>query len=324
MITCTFARLVAALLTGLLATATLAQEWPSRPVRLVVPVPPGGALDPFARTLAGRLADQLKQPFVVDNRAGGSGSIGTAAVASSPPDGHTFGFVFDTHGVNPSLIGKMPFDTLKDLAPVMVIGTSPQLIAANPSRPFAKFADVQAAARTQPGRTSIGSPGNGSLGHLMLLALRRDAGLDLNHVPYKGGGPLVQDLIGGQIDLGISGVPNLLPHVRSRRIVPLAVTSLRRSPSLPDVPTLQELGIAGAEAYTWWGLVAPAGTPPAIVERFGDTVRAILATPEMVKLLNETLAMDTVASRPDEMQRFLAGEIARWQKVVRENDVKPD
>ena len=302
---------------------TLAQDWPSRPVKLVVPVPTGGGLDPFARALAVKLGESLKQQFIVENKPGASGSMGTAFVAKSPADGYTFIFVFDTHAVNPALIPRMPFDTLKDLVPVMVIGTSPLLIAANPSKPYRQFSDVVTQAKNKPDAINIGSTGSGSLGHLALLQLARD-GVKLTHVPYKGGGPLVQDLVAGQIDLGIAGVPNMLAHVKNKLITPLAVTTDKRSPALPDVPTLAELGITGVSAYTWWGLLAPIGTPKPILDKFHASVVKALETPDIKKMLNENLAMDTVTSTPEAMQQFLIKEISTWAKVVKDNNVKVD
>ena len=302
---------------------TLAQDWPSRPVKLVVPVPTGGGLDPFARALAVKLGESLKQQFIVENKPGASGSMGTAFVAKSPADGYTFIFVFDTHAVNPALIPRMPFDTLKDLVPVMVIGTSPLLIAANPSKPYRQFSDVVTQAKNKPDAINIGSTGSGSLGHLALLQLARD-GVKLTHVPYKGGGPLVQDLVAGQIDLGIAGVPNMLAHVKNKLITPLAVTTDKRSPALPDVPTLAELGITGVSAYTWWGLLAPIGTPKPILDKFHASVVKALETPDIKKMLNENLAMDTVTSAPEAMQQFLIKEISTWAKVVKDNNVKVD
>ena len=316
-------RLFAGLLLSILSLLASAQDWPARPVKLVVPVPTGGGLDPFARALAAKLGDTFRQQFVVENRPGASGSMGTAFVAKSAPDGYHFIFVFDTHAVNPALIARMPFDTVKDLAPVMVIGTSPLLIAANPAKPYRNFTDVITTAKAQPDAINIGSTGSGSLGHLALLQLARD-GVRLTHVPYKGGGPLVQDLVGGQIDLGIAGVPNMLAHVRNRLIRPLAVTSEKRSPALPEVPTLGELGINGESAYTWWGLLAPAGTPAPILEKMHTGMSRALELPDIKRMLNETLAMDTVASSPEAMQQFVAREMATWAKVVRDNNIKSD
>lgn len=309
-------------LIALAAGTARSQDWPSRPVRLVVPVPTGGGLDPFARAIAVKLGESLKQSFIVENKPGASGSMGTAYVAKSPPDGYNFVFVFDTHAVNPTLIPKLSFDTLKDLAPVTLIGTAPQLIAVPPASPFRDFGDLLKRART-PSGVNIGSTGNGSLGHLALLQIARD-GVRVTHIPYKGGGPVVQDLIGNQLDAGIAGVPNMLPPVRNNLIRALAVTSDKRTPVLPDVPTLAEFGVGGISAYTWWGLLAPAGTPKPIIDRMNGAMVAAMQSPDIKKMLGETLGMDAVASTPEACQAFIAGQVAIWQKVIRENNVKAD
>jgi tripartite-type tricarboxylate transporter receptor subunit TctC len=303
--------------------AALAQEWPARPVKFVVPVPTGGGLDPFVRALAYKLADSLKQKFIVENKPGASGSVGTAFVAKSAPDGYTFIFVYDTHTLNPTLIRDLPFDTVKDLAPVMLIGTAPQLLAAYPGRPYKSFADVATESKARPGSINVGSTGNGSLGHLALLQLARD-GVQLTHIPYKGGGPLLQDLVGGQIDLGISGLPNMLPHVKSGLIRPLAVTATARSKALPEVPTLKEAGMPNVTAYTWWGILAPEGTPKTIIAKFHEAVAQAMNTPDIRRMFSDTLAMDVVASSPEALQQFVAKEMATWSKVVRENNIKAE
>jgi len=300
-----------------------AQEWPARPVKFVVPVPTGGGLDPFVRALAFKLGDSLKQKFIVENKPGASGSVGTAFVAKSAPDGYTFIFVYDTHALNPTLIRDLPFDTVKDLAPVMLIGTAPQLIASYPGRPYRSFSDVATEARARPGSINVGSTGNGSLGHLALLQLARD-GVQLTHIPYKGGGPVLQDLVGGQLDLGIAGLPNMLPHVKSGLIRPLAVTATARSRALPEVPTLAEAGMSNVIAYTWWGILAPEGTPKPIIARFHEAVVQAMNTPDIRRMFSEALAMDVVASSPEALQQYVAREIATWARVVRENNIKAE
>lgn len=309
---------------GLLAAAATAQEWPTRTVQIIVPVPAGGGLDPFARAVAAKMTDTLKQRVVVDNKPGASGSIGTAFVAKSAADGYTFGFVYDTHAVNPALIARMPYDTIKDLAHVMLVGRAPLLVVANPRLTYRDFAEVVGTARARPDSISIGFPGNGSVGHLALLQLARQDGVRFNHVPYKGGGPLVQDLAGSQIDLGIAGVPNMVSAVKGKLIRPLAVTADARSVALPDVPTLKEQGIHGITAYTWWGFVAPAGTPKAILDRVHGALSGAIETPDIRKMLGETLAMEAIASSPEAFSQFLAGETAVWGKVVRENNVRAE
>ncbi len=299
-------------------------NWPTKPVKFIVPFPPGGSVDPLARLLGVRLADSLGQQFIIENKTGASGSIGTAFVAKSAADGYTFVFVFDTHAVNPALIPNMPFDTLKDLAPVMLVGTAPMAIVTSVAKPYMKFGDVIRAAKAQPEAVSIGSVGNGSLGHLAMILVQQAGGFRLTHVPYKGGGPMMQDAMGGQIELGIASVAALSANVKGGKLRAIAVTGEKRSHVMPDVPTLVEQGFPGFSAFAWWGIFAPAGTPRPILDKFHAELVKALNLPDLRKQLTETLGMDLAASSPDELQKFLVGEIGRWGKVVRENNVRAD
>jgi tripartite-type tricarboxylate transporter receptor subunit TctC len=303
-----------------LPAPAVAQAWPSKPVKIIAPFPPGGSVDQVARTLGAQLTPQLGQQVIVDNRAGASGSIGTAAAAKSPPDGYTFVVVFDTHGVNPSLIPNMPFDTLKDLAPIMLIGTSPMVIAAHPNSPFKSFKDVIAAAKAKPGSVSYGSIGSGSLGHLAMTQLANQAGLEFNHVPYKGGGPLITDAIAGHVPLMIATVFVATPQIDAKKLVPLAVTSAKRYPGLPDVPTVAEAGFPGFEAQAWWGFLAPAGTPQPIINRMNEELAKTLKLPAVAEKFSAQ-GMTIEASSPEKLQRFIQSEIGRWAKVVRDNKI---
>ncbi len=309
---------------GALAAAAQTAGWPTRPVKFIVPFPPGGSVDPLARLLGVRLADSLGRQFLVENKPGASGSIGTAFVAKSPPDGYTFVFVFDTHAVNPALIPNMPFDTVKDLAPVMLVGTAPMAIVTNTAKPYRNFGDVIQAAKAKPEALSIGSVGNGSLGHLAMIVVQQTGGFKVTHVPYKGGGPMMADVMGSQIDLGIASVAALSANVKGGKLRALAVTGDRRSPVMPDVPTLVEQGFPGFSAYAWWGILAPAGTPKPILDKFHAELVKALGQPDLRKQLTETLGMDLAASSPDALQKFLVGEIDRWGKVVRDNNVRAD
>ncbi|HLX79066.1 MAG TPA: tripartite tricarboxylate transporter substrate binding protein [Burkholderiales bacterium] len=300
------------------------QDWPAKPVTLIVPFPPGGSVDPLARLLSVKLTEALKQQFVVENKPGASGSIGTAFVAKSRPDGYTYVVVFDTHAVNPSLIPGMQFDTAKDLAPVMLVGTAPMAITTNPSKPYKSFADVIAAAKARPDSVSFGSIGNGSLGHLTMILVQQSAGIRLVHVPYKGGGPMITDTIGGQIELGVASVAAVGPHVKNGKLRAIAVTGDKRSASMPDVPALAEQGFKGFSALAWWGIFAPAGTPRPILDKFHAELVKALGQPDLRKTLTETLGMDLVVSSPEDLQKFLLGEMARWSKVVKDNNIKPD
>jgi tripartite-type tricarboxylate transporter receptor subunit TctC len=321
----TYAAVVSILALGLLASPPgAAQTWPTKPVRFVVPFPPGGSVDPLARMVGVKLGQSLGQQFIVENKPGAAGSIGAAFAAKAPPDGYTFLFVFDTHAVNPSLIPNLPYDTLKDLAPVMLVGTAPMAVATNASKPYKSFGDVVAAAKAKPDTVTYGSIGNGSLGHLTMILVQQAAGIKLAHVPYKGGGPMTQDALGGQIDLAIGSVAVLTPHVKGGKLRGVAVTGDKRSHALPDVPTLAEQGFKGFSALAWWGIFAPAATPAPIMDKFhGELVKAF-NQPDVRKTLTEQLGMDLVVSSPQAQQKWLTDEMQRWGKVVRDNNIKPD
>jgi tripartite-type tricarboxylate transporter receptor subunit TctC len=315
---------LAVVLVGLMNAPDLrAQAWPAKqPIKLIAVFPPGGSVDQVARILAQPLQQQLGQAVVVDNRGGASGSIGTAAVAAAPPDGYTFAVVFDTHGVNPSLIPNLPFDARKDLAAVALLGTGAMLIATHVDSPYKSLADVVAAARGGKG-VSYGSIGSGSLGHLAVTLLARNAGLDFVHIPYRGGGPLMNDAIAGHVPLSIGSVFLMKPHVEAKRLRPLAVTTSARSPYLPDVPTLAESGFAGFDAPAWWAVLAPAKTPPEIVKRMNDEINAALRLPEVAGKF-AAQGIDVRIGTPQAAQHFIENQIDTWAKVVRDNGIKPD
>jgi len=317
-------RAILLVLSALAAAPAAAQEWPTKPVKLIVPFPPGGSVDPLARLVGVKLSESLKQQFIVENKPGASGSIGSAQAAKSPPDGYTFLFVFDTHAVNPSLIPGMPFDTTKDLAPVMLVGTAPMAIATAAAKPYMNFGDVVAAAKAKPDTVTFGSIGNGSLGHLTMILVQQAAGIKLVHVPYKGGGPMTTDAIGGQTDLAIGSVAVITPHVKGGKLRAIAVTGQRRSHALPDVVTLAEQGFPGFLALAWWGVFAPAGTPKPIMDKFHAELVKALNQPDVRKTLTDTLGMDLVVSTPEALQKFLLDEMSRWGKVVRDNNIRPD
>src|SRR5574341_215379 len=319
-------------LSRLLLTATLAaasgiaaaQTWPTKPVRFIVPYPPGGTVDPLARLLGAKLQDSLGQAFVVENRAGAGGLVGTGVAAKAPADGYTFLFVFDNHAVNPALVPNVPFDTLKDFAPVMLVGTAPYAIAAHPARPYRDFAEVVKAAKAKPDSISVGSIGNGTLAHLTLALAQQVGGFRINHIPYKGGGPMMQDLIGGQVDLGIGSAALLTPHVRGGKVRALATTGEKRAPTLPDVPTLVEQGIPGVTVYAWWGILAISGTPQPIIDKFHAELRKALALADVKKALTETMGMELVVSSPERLQKWIESEMQRWGKGVKDNNIRAE
>ena len=319
---CAVTMFVAALL-PLSAVAATNAEFPSKPVRFIVPFPPGGTVDPLARLIGARLSNALGQQFIVDNRTGGSGTIGTGIAAKANPDGYTYVFVFDTHAVNPALIPNLPFDTLKDLAPVMLVGRAPYGIITPPAKPYKTMGDVVRAAKAKPDTLTYGTVGAGSLGHLALTLAGQSGGFKLVHVPYKGGGPMTVAVIGGQIDLGIGSTALVTPFANDGRMRVLATTGDARSVTLPNVPTLIEEGYKDVTAYAWWGIFAPARTPPAIINKLHSEMVKVLNLPDVRRHLGEQLGMELMVSTPAELQKWTAAELERWSKVIRDNNIKP-
>ena len=311
---------------ALLAAAPIsaaAQAWPSRqPIRLVAVFPPGGSVDQVARILAQPLSQQLGQSVIVDNKGGASGSIGTAAVAAAPPDGYTFAVVFDTHGVNPSLIPNLPYDTRKDLTPLVLVGTSAMVLATQANSEFKSFGDVVAAAKAgKP--ASYGSIGSGSLGHLALALLARSGGPNLQHIPYKGGGPLMNDAVAGHVPLSIGSVFLVKPHIDNKRLRGLAVTTSKRSPELPDVPTIAESGYPGFDAPAWWAVLAPAKTPPEIVRRMNEELNKALKSPDVAARLAGQ-GISVIGGSPEVARTFIDKQVDIWARVVKDNNIKAD
>jgi tripartite-type tricarboxylate transporter receptor subunit TctC len=302
------------------APAPRAQDWPSKPIRIIVPFPPGGTTDQIARHVQPRLEQDLKATIVIENRGGASGSIGTQAAAFSPSDGTTFLMVFDTHAVNPSLQPNLPFDTLKDLAPIMLIGKSPMVITAHPTTSYKSFADVIEASRKSPGSAAYGTIGVGSLAHLAMSQIANNLELTMTHVPYKGGGPLTTDAIGGHVPLAIASIALLSPHIRAGALRPLAVTSAKRYAQVPDTPTIAEVSVPGFDAEAWWGFLAPAKTSSTIIARMNAALGKALQDPVVRKSLSEQ-GLEYELSTPDAFGRFLENEISRWAKVVRDNKI---
>ena len=317
-------RFASVLLLSFAALAAQAQDWPAKPVRFIVPFPPGGSVDPLARLLGAKLCDPLKQQFIIENRPGAGGSIGTAAAAKAPADGYTFLVVFDSHGVNQALIPNLPYDTAKDFAPVMLVGTAPYAIATSAAKPWKSFREVVSASKAKPDSVSIGSIGNGTLGHLVLVQAQQMGGFRITHAPFAGGGPMNQNILGGQIDMGIGSVALLSTQVKSGKMRAIATTGEKRTPQMPEVPTLIEQGFPGLTAHAWWGIYAPAGTPKPIIDRFHAELVKVLALPEVRKTLAEGLGMDLVVSSPEELQKWTLEQLARWGKIVKDNGIKTD
>jgi len=304
------------------ATSAAAQAWPAaKPVKVIAVFPPGGSVDQVARVLAQQMSTQTGQTFVVDNRGGASGSIGTAAIAKAEPDGYTIGVVFDTHAVNPSLIPNLPFDTLKDLTPLMLVGTGGMALVANVGQPYKSFRDVVAAAKAKPGSVAYGTIGAGSIGHLTMTQLGNQLDIEFNHIPYRGGGPLMSDAIANQIPLAIGSVFLVSPHVASGRLRAIAVTSLKPDPSLPGVEPIAAQGVPGFEAYTWWGVFAPGNMPAPLVKRIYEELAKAVNTPAVREKL-AAQGMEVRGAPGDELDAFVRKEMVRWAKVIKDNKIK--
>lgn len=313
--------LIAALATGTLAflgaPAASAQEFPSRPIKLVAPLAPGGATDLVARVLAERAGKILGQPMVVENRPGAGGTVGSALVVQSPPDGHTLLMgTIGTLAISPAMYPKMPYDTDRDLTPVVLVAGGQFALVVHPSFPARNFEEFLEQARAQPGKINYGSAGNGSTLHLGMELLASMAGLRLTHVPYKGSGPLVTALAAGEVQVGLPDVPSVMQFVRSGRLRALAVTGMQRDPTLPDVPTVTESGIRGYDVVVWLGVMAPARTPPEIIKHLNEAMVRALREPEVSARLKE-FGMQVYASSPSEFARFLSAERAKWEPIVK-------
>ncbi len=315
----------AALLGAALAlpAAAQAQAWPGKqPIKLVAVFPPGGSVDQVARVLAPALQQALGQTVVVENKGGASGSVGTGQVVAAAPDGYTFAVVFDTHAVNPSLQPQLSFDTRRDLTAVALVGTGAMVLATHADTPYKVFADVVAAAKAGK-NIGYGSIGSGSLGHLAMAQLARTAQADLVHVPYRGGGPLMNDAVAGHVPLTVGSVFLSKPHIDSKRLRALVVTTSKRTPNLPDVPSLAESGYPGFDAPAWWAVLAPAKTPPDIVQRMNAEITKALKQPDVAAKLTAQ-GIDINTGTPAAAQAFIERQIDTWAKVVKDHNIKAD
>ena len=309
---------------AVLATpATFAQAWPAKPIRLIVPYPPGGFTDVTARLIGQKLQERLGQTVLVDNKAGANGTIGVADLARAAPDGHTFAIVIAAHAANPSLYSRLPYDTRNDLAAVSLIGVSPLVAAVNKDAPFKNAQELVAYAKRNPGKVSFGSSGNGAAAHLTTELLKSLTQTDMVHIPYKGAAAALQDLMGGQIHLLFDAASGLINPGKTGQVRLIGVAAERRLPMLPEVPTFIEQGIAGFTGSTWAGLLAPARTPPAIVKQVSEEVSRIVRLDD-VKSRLEGMGTLPAGSTPEEFAAFIDAETAKWGKVIREAKVKLD
>lgn len=318
-------RVVCALLAATCALVAVpgqaAEAWPTRAVRLVAVFPPGGSVDQVARILAQQLTEQTGQQFIVENKGGAAGAIGTTAVAKSDPDGYTLGVVFDTHGVNPSLIPNLGYDTFKDLQSIVLVGTSAMAIVVHPKQPYQNFSELIAAAKAKPGSVSFGSIGTGSLGHLAMAQIGNQLGLDWTHVPYRGGGPLMTDAVAGHVPVAIGSVFLVTPHVKAGTVRPIGVTSSKPDPNLPGVQPVAQQGVTGFEAESWWGVIGPAKIPAPVLDSIVAQFQKALKAPAVVEKLGAQ-GIVINGGGPAQFEAFQRSEIDRWAKVVKANSIK--
>ncbi|HYF59698.1 MAG TPA: tripartite tricarboxylate transporter substrate binding protein [Burkholderiaceae bacterium] len=324
----TLAAAIAALAAGAApsraARAQPAGAWPQRPVRIVVPYPPGGPTDIVARVVGARLAERLRQPFVIENRAGAGGNIGAEAVAKAPADGYTLVLGTTAHAINPSLFKSLGYDFQKDFAPVALLTSVPLVLVAHPSLPADGVAQLVALAKSRPpGSIAYGSSGNGQSTHLAAELFNAMAGVSLTHVPYKGSAPALVDLAGGQVQVMFDTMLSAMPQVKAGRVKALAVTSAKRSAAAPELPTIAESGLPGYEATAWNGLLAPAGTPPDVVATLSRAVNEVLAEPETRQRFAADGA-DAVGGTPGQFASFIRTETDKWREVVKTASVKID
>lgn len=319
-------RRILPLLAGLLffsMAGAYAADYPGKAITIIVPFAPGGSNDIVARAIGQKLNEDWGQPVVVDNRPGAGGVIGSEFVARAAPDGYTLLLVSSTFTINPAVKTNLPFDVAKDFTPVARIGQSPLLLAASNSFPANSVAELIALAKAKPGSINYASAGPGSINQIAAELLALSAGIKLTHVPYRGGALAINDLVGGHVDVYVSSMPQILQIVRNGQAKALAVTSTQRSPSLPDTPTMREAGLASYEASSWWGIVAPAGTPPDVVEALNNEINKALSTEQMIKFLTSEGA-EAMPGTPKQFDELIASEIARWRKVAREANIHAD
>ena len=300
-----------------------AQSWPTKPIKLIVPYPPGGGTDVIARIVQEPLAKELGQQVIIDNRGGAGGSIGSALAAQSPSDGYTVLFTLSSHTINPAIYTKLPFDTEKDFSSVVTVASLPQILVANPNFPAKTVKEVIEMAKAKPGSISYASVGNGSPGHLAGAMMATDAGVDMTHIPYRGGGPAVTDVIAGQVPLLWVSIPAAAQFVKAGKLRALAVSTVKRSAVFPDVPTMVESGFKGFEVDSWYAMFVPATTPQTIIDRLNKATVNVLAQPEVKeKLLGQ--GAEAVGDTPAQLSGVVKKEIAKWKQVVKSANIKVD
>ena len=317
-------RLLLALAASTLTSAAMAQAWPAKPIRIVVPFPPGGGTDTIARETSQRVAAATGWTFIIDNKPGAGGNLGVDAAAKSPADGYTLVLGQTSNlAINPTLYPKMPYDPQKDLAPIVLVANAPLVMVTGATTPYMTLADAVKAAKAKPGTVNFASPGNGTVAHLTSELFQKAAGVKTQHVPYKGAAQAMTDVMSGNVELYMSSVPTLIGQIKNNKLRPLAVTSAKRVDDLPNVPTINESGYKGFDAVTWFGLLAPAATPKDVIAKLNAEFNKALKLPELGKRLGDEGA-DIAGGTPEEFAALIKGDIPRWGKVVKESGAKVD
>ena len=307
-----------------IAASAVAQSYPHKPIKLIVPFPPAGSTDISARALAGKLGERLGQPVIIENKPGAGGNIGTDVAAKAAPDGYTLvvGTV-GTHAINQSLYSKMPYDNIRDFVPVVLLSTTPNVLVTQPGFPANSVADVINLAKAKPGELTFASSGSGTSIHLSGELFNAMAGTKMQHIPYKGSGPMLIDLMSGTVNIAFDNLSASMPHIKGGKLKALATTGSKRSPALPDLPTVAEAGLAGYDSTSWNAVYAPAGTPREIVERLNREANAILSSPETRKFFAEQGA-EAGGGTPQQLGEFTRAETAKWAKVVKDSGARAD
>jgi tripartite-type tricarboxylate transporter receptor subunit TctC len=317
-------RLAAALLGSVLcATAAQSQDYPNRPIKIIVPFSPGGAVDGPTRAVAQELSKRLKQQVIIDNKPGAGATIGSEMVAKAAPDGYTLLLASQTNAISAALYSKLSFNPIDDFVGISLLGREPGVLVVHPSLPVKSVAELVAYAKERPGQLNYASSGNGSGQHLFMALFASMAGINIVHVPYRGSGQATTDLLGGTVPMAMPGTAGMVGHIKAGKLRPLATSGVTRSPQLPEVPTLAESGLAGYSAYVWMGLLAPKGTPAAIIERLNRELKASLAAPEVKGFFNEA-GVEIVGSTPAEFDAYFREERDRWARSVKESGAKID
>ena len=301
----------------------MAQEYPAKAIRVVVPFPPGGGTDYMGRVVMQKVGESLGTTVVIDNRGGAGSSIGTEIVARSPADGYTVLIISGAHAINPSIYAKLPYDSVRDFAPVTMFASGPALLVVHPTVPAKSVKELIALARARPGQLNYASAGIGTPPHLSGELFKTMAGIDMVHVPYKGNGPAYTDLIGGQVTVMFPNVSTAMAHVRAGKLRALAVTTKNRTPSAPELPTISEAGVPGYDVSSWYGLLAPAGTPPAVVSKLQTEIAKVLRSPDVSKNLTSQ-GLDLVGNTPEEFSAIIRSEIVKWAKVAKASGARAE